>query len=107
VIGSNPIFSTKKVLVNPGPFLFRMLFVYILYSASIDRYYVGHSENVEQRLVFHLSGESPYTSRASDWKLVYCEEYSNKKEAVKRELAIKRKKSRKYIEWLISQKKED
>jgi putative endonuclease len=69
-----------------------MFFVYILYSVAIDHYYVGHSEDLEQRLVFHLSGKSPYTSRARDWKLVYFENYPDKKDAIKRELGIKWKK---------------
>ena len=93
-----------EVLEATGQLTKTMFFVYILYSAAIDKYYAGHSENLEQRLAFHLSGKSPYTSGANDWELVYSEEYSIKKEAIKRELSIKRKKSRKYIEWLISQK---
>lgn len=33
-----------------------MFFVYILYSRSADRYYVGQTENFERRLQFHNSG---------------------------------------------------
>jgi predicted GIY-YIG superfamily endonuclease len=40
--------------------------------------------------------------KTNDWKLVYTEIFQTKSEAAKRELAIKKKKSRKYIEWLIS-----
>jgi putative endonuclease len=45
---------------------------------------------------------SEYTSKASDWKLVYSEAYPDRKLAHQREGAVKSKKSRKYIEWLIS-----
>ncbi|WP_396022245.1 GIY-YIG nuclease family protein [Chryseobacterium suipulveris] len=31
-----------------------MFYVYILYSADLDIYYKGFSENVDQRLIYHL-----------------------------------------------------
>ena len=76
-------------------------FVYILYSRSVDRYYVGETDDIKSRLLSHLAGKSRYTSIAKDWKCVYSEEYSTRKEAIQRERAIKAKKSRKYIEGLI------
>ena len=75
-----------------------MFYVYILYSKSLDRYYVGHSEDLNKRLASHLAGISPYTSVAKDWQLVFKEELNSRSEAIRRENEIKRKKSRKYIE---------
>jgi putative endonuclease len=77
--------------------------VYIIYSSLLDQYNIGHSENLEDRLFRHNNSGSKYTKRAGDWKLVYSEELSNKAEASKREIQIKRKKSKKYIQWLIAQ----
>lgn len=79
-----------------------MFYVYILYSATVDRYYVGQSDNVIGRLKSHNSGESRYTSIASDWQIVYKEEFEERTAAIKRERTIKKEKSRKYIEYLIS-----
>src|ERR1043166_316700 len=80
-------------------------YTYILYSSDADKYYTGHTESLEGRVDSHQRGISPYTSsRAKDWKLAYFEEFETRKEAIQRELEIKRKKSRKYIEWLISTK---
>ena len=79
-----------------------MYYVYILFSAKKDKYYVGQSEAIVDRVASHNSGISPYTSMTDDWALVYKEEYKTRKEAIQRENAIKRKKSRKYIEWLIN-----
>ena len=76
--------------------------VYILYSSELDQYYTGHSANLEDRLYRHNNSGSKATKKAIDWKLVYKEQFDNKVEAFQRELEIKRKKSRKYIEWLIS-----
>ena len=78
-----------------------MFTVYILYSKSIDRYYVGYTENLELRLQRHNSGWGKYSKRGIPWALVYSESFSSKSEAIKREKEIKLKKSRKYIEYLI------
>ncbi|MDP2687623.1 MAG: GIY-YIG nuclease family protein [Aequorivita sp.] len=77
--------------------------VYILYSHELDRYYIGHTAApIAERLKRHLSNHSGYTSKTKDWVLIYTEGYHSKKEAYARELDIKGKKSRKYIENFIS-----
>ncbi|WP_369127512.1 GIY-YIG nuclease family protein [Terrimonas pollutisoli] len=76
--------------------------VYILYSASFDQYYVGHSQNIRDRIFRHNNSGSKATKKANDWKLVYSETFDTKKAAAKRETAIKKKKSRNYIEWLLN-----
>jgi putative endonuclease len=76
--------------------------VYIIYSTKLDKYYVGYSENVDTRLVQHNEGISTFTSKANDWQLMHCESFPTRETAQKREREIKNKKSRKYIEWLIS-----
>ena len=78
-----------------------MVYTYIIYSITLDKYYIGSTENIEDRLARHNRGSSKFTSTAKDWKLVYSEKYDTKSEAIKREYEIKRKKSRKYIESLI------
>jgi putative endonuclease len=75
--------------------------VYILYSSLLDKYYVGHIDEAEKRLLQHNLGLSTYTSKSPDWILVYKEVFLTRQEASKREKDIKAKKSRKYIEWLI------
>ena len=77
---------------------------YIIYSAILDQYYIGHTEDIEDRLIRHTNSGSKSTKKASDWKLVYTEIFQSKSEAARRESEIKNKKSRKYIEWLIHQK---
>jgi putative endonuclease len=97
----------SKGSTEVGPFLFNKKAtsmnyqVYILYSETLDKYYVGQTENLDQRLKSHAMKISTYTSRADDWRLVYTEGYGTRQEALKRERAIKAKKSRSYIDWLI------
>ncbi|WP_177181116.1 GIY-YIG nuclease family protein [Parapedobacter koreensis] len=69
----------------------------------MDRYYVGSTSDLQVRLSQHNSGRRfHYTSAASDWELRYHEVFGSFAEARRRELEVKRKKSRKYIEWLIA-----
>lgn len=82
-----------------------MYYLYILYSEKVDKYYIGQTENIDQRLISHNSGISKYTSIANDWKLAYSEAFENRTAAINRENEIKKKKSRKYLEYLISSNK--
>ena len=75
--------------------------VYILYSQSKDRYYTGYSHNPEDRVIEHNAGATPSTRPGIPWILVHKEEFANKTSAIKRELVIKKKKSKKYIKNLI------
>ncbi len=79
-----------------------MFYVYIIYSDSADKYYVGYTTDLEKRLIEHNSGISKFTSRCSDWEIKYTESFTDRESAIQREKEIKNKKSRKYIEWLIS-----
>ena len=77
--------------------------VYILFSISLDSYYIGHTgSSMEERLRHHLTNHKGYTARAKDWNVVYVKSFQSKSDAYQRELQIKRQKSRKYIETLIN-----
>ncbi len=74
---------------------------YIIYSSSLNKFYTGHSNNIEERLRKHNTIHKGYTGKADDWKLVYHETFETKQEAYLRERQIKNWKSRKLIEELI------
>ena len=79
-------------------------YFYILYSASLDKYYLGHtSDTLEERLRRHLSNHKGFTSKAKDWLVVYKEEFADKSQAYRRELEVKSWKSKKRIAELIDQ----
>ena len=80
-----------------------MAYMYILYSEKLDKYYIGACTDLERRLYEHNIGHSTFTSNGVPWKIVYKEEFDDLRSAKKREMAIKKMKSRKYIEKLISQ----
>ncbi len=78
-----------------------MYCIYILYSEKLDRYYTGSTGNLDDRLRRHDAGSSLATKAGVPWQLVYTEDFETKLEAVRRELYIKRMKSRKFIKALI------
>lgn len=82
---------------------FMLYYVYILYSESSNKYYVGYTGgNIQERLRKHNTNHKGFTGRYNDWKLVYQEVFIDKIEAIEREKKIKSMKSRIYIEKLIS-----
>lgn len=81
-----------------------MFYCYILKSLKSSKYYIGASENMEERLKFHNTGKVKSTKRDRPWIVVYREGFTTLRKARKRELQIKRWKSRKAIERLIKSK---
>jgi putative endonuclease len=80
-----------------------LYYVYILYSPSADRYYIGQTENLDHRLQAHSRGSVTSTKAYAPWQLKYCEIYPTRADAMRREREIKSRKSRQFIEALIAQ----
>ena len=80
-----------------------MHYVYILYSPSIDKFYVGYSKNPDERLIFHNSLLNKiWTKRGQPWDLKKTILFDSTKEARSVERKIKKLKSKKVIENIIS-----
>jgi putative endonuclease len=67
-------------------------FVYVLWSSSASRFYIGISEDPDARLLQHNAGDSKWTSKYDSWELVHVEPCENYSEARKRELLLKKQK---------------
>jgi putative endonuclease len=67
-------------------------FVYILWSASARKFYIGISEGPAARLMQHNSGVSKWTARHAPWEIVHVERMQDYSEARERELLLKRQK---------------
>jgi len=78
--------------------------VYIIYSVCRDRYYIGHTSDVRERLLQHNAGRTPSTKFGKPWIMVYTETCKDKSTATRRESEIKRMKSRLYLKTLINGK---
>ena len=79
-----------------------MFYFYILHSDSLDKFYIGYTANIEERIKKHLVNHKGFTGRAVDWKIVYSEEYNSKEEAYARERQVKKWKSKQMIVNLIT-----
>ena len=65
-------------------------YVYMLKSKSIKPVtYVGHTNNLIQRIKMHNSGKGAKFTRGRKWILIYKEKLESKKEAISREYYIK------------------
>jgi putative endonuclease len=74
-----------------------MFFVYILYSPSIQKYYVGHTDNFERRFIEHNTGQTIFSANGKPWIFIYKTEQSTRSEAMKLELKIKKRGIRRYL----------
>ncbi|MGZ0015839.1 GIY-YIG nuclease family protein [Yeosuana sp. AK3] len=79
-----------------------MNYGYILFSKTLDQFYIGETEDLEERLIQHNSGfyDSAYTKKASDWVIYHLIECNQRKQARKIETHIKKMKSKTYIQNL-------
>jgi putative endonuclease len=79
-----------------------MATVYIIYSKSIDKFYVGSCLNLIERLEQHNTHvfQVGFTHRANDWEVYYSKELESQDLARKIESYIKRMRSRSYYENL-------
>ena len=80
-----------------------MFYIYIIYSNTAEKFYVGHSENPWDRLVQHNENEGDkYTGKYQNWELKAVFQVSeNRGEALLIEKFIKRQKSKKLLLKLI------
>jgi putative endonuclease len=79
-------------------------FVYILFSPLKDKFYIGFTSDLENRITRHNQKSRGFTGTTNDWEIVYSESYSTKFEAMTREKQIKSWKSRSKIQQLINSK---
>ncbi|HXB41464.1 MAG TPA: GIY-YIG nuclease family protein [Bacteroidia bacterium] len=56
------------------------MFVCIIYSRSLDKYYTGHSADYEDRLKRHNVGHEKYTKTGIPWEPVWKYEVASRSE---------------------------
>lgn len=89
ILTSDEEFSrTRRSSMSPRPK--KQYFVYIL-KCRDGSYYTGYTSNVDRRVQEHNSGiGGRYTRMRLPAQLVHTERFQTRKEAIKRELAIKK-----------------
>jgi putative endonuclease len=77
--------------------------VYVLYSKSFDKIYIGYTSDLEQRLISHNElGRKGWAVKYRPWVVIHTELFASKAEAMNREKQLKSAQGRSYIRTLIS-----
>jgi putative endonuclease len=75
--------------------------VYILYSEKYDKTYVGFTSDLEARFNSHNElATKGWTVKFRPWKIIHCEHFENKSDALKREKWFKSGIGREFIKSL-------
>ena len=77
-------------------------YVYVLWSRSLRRRYVGFSRDPRLRLSHHNDGWSRYTSGGIPWVLCYTELYATETQARRRERQLKTGTGREFLQRTFS-----
>lgn len=66
-----------------------MFKMYVLYSKTKERFYIGQTKDLEDRITRHNGGRVKSTKFGAPWIIIHAEEYKTRKEAVQREQFLK------------------
>ena len=87
--------------VFTGFFRVNTYFVYVIWNANHQRYYIGQTENVGERVRQHNDPQntfSRYTKRFSgSWELIHKEGFETRRDALAREKALKSGQGRQWL----------
>ncbi|MBU1086834.1 MAG: GIY-YIG nuclease family protein [Candidatus Omnitrophica bacterium] len=75
--------------------------VYVLISLKDYKFYIGFSENIEQRLKDHNSGRNQSTKNRCPFKLIYTESHLSKIDALRRERYFKTAKGKTTLKQML------
>jgi putative endonuclease len=78
-----------------------MMYVYILHSESLSRYYTGQSMYHGKRRREHLREKKHWTSQTHDWKEVFCQQVETREQARALEVKIKKRGAKRFLSDLI------
>jgi putative endonuclease len=75
----------------------------VLQSKKTKELYKGFAINLKQRIIEHNKGYVTATNKDRPWKLVYCEVYINKLDAMRREQYLKTGWGRNYLKKALKE----
>jgi len=79
-----------------------MFTVYVLYSESFDKIYIGYTSSLEQRVKSHNElATKGWTIKFRPWEVVHAEFFESKHDAMKREKQLKTAAGREWIWQLV------
>ncbi len=77
-----------------------MYYVYVIKSLNHEKYYTGHTNNIERRLKEHNIGKTKSIKSFAPFELVYFEKFSNREDAIGREKYLKSGSGREFLKTI-------
>ncbi|SNR64312.1 GIY-YIG nuclease family protein, partial [Flavobacterium sp. ov086] len=77
-----------------------MYYTYILYSTTKSKFYIGQTNDIDDRLRRHNSGASLSTKGGIPWKIIYFIKLESRSEAVLLETKIKKRGAKRYLDGI-------
>jgi len=74
-----------------------MFYVYLIQSEKYETFYVGQTNNIDERMKYHNRGKCTYTRNKGPWKIISYKEYSTRSQTMIEEKRIKKLKNRQAI----------
>ena len=78
-----------------------LYYVYVIESQKNRDLYKGFTSSVNKRIKEHNSGLTESTRNNRPWKMVYCEIFINKQDAISREKYLKGSWGRKFLKDVL------
>ena len=75
---------------------------YVLYTETHNKIYIGYTSNLIQRFKSHQLLGKDWTAKFRPWIVIYCEYFSEKSDAQKREIQLKQYRNRLKIHTQIN-----
>ncbi|KAA3614750.1 MAG: GIY-YIG nuclease family protein [Calditrichaeota bacterium] len=74
-----------------------MYWTYVIYSSRNDSFYIGHTNNLDDRIKRHNQNRNKYTSGKGPWELMFSKEFETRTEAMSFEKRLKGFKNPTYL----------
>ncbi|RYF68511.1 MAG: GIY-YIG nuclease family protein [Cytophagaceae bacterium] len=72
--------------------------VYLIYSDSLQKFYIGQTVHLALRLEEHNRGKGNFTAKGHPWRLIASFEFESRAEAVQCELKVKGRGAKRYLQ---------
>ncbi|MDO8573135.1 MAG: GIY-YIG nuclease family protein [Candidatus Daviesbacteria bacterium] len=74
---------------------------YVLLSLKDNKFYIGSTSNLKNRLTYHFNGQSKATAPRRPFKLIFCEYFISKSDSLRREKYFKTTAGKKGLKLII------
>ena len=78
-----------------------MYYVYVLISRKDNKFYIGFTQNIKNRIEDHKNGKISSTRFRRPFQLIYCEGHLSKQDALRREKYFKTTKGKATLKQIL------